>query len=543
MRAYQQILSVSLPSRTWLLVLPFVIVLRLQGQSLDPFDPGPDGRVYAIAEQPDGRFLLGGSFVTISAQQHYRLVRYNSNMTPDTSFSAWAADNAVHCFCVQTDGTILLGGSFTTVCGSTRNCVARVNSSGWVDSFNPSPNGTVHCILQQPDGKIVVGGEFSSIGGQWRALVARLTSEGALDPVFRPGTFGFASRVNTLALQGDGKILIGGEFSGLGGQPCIDLARLNPDGSFDGTFQTAADGPVDCLAIQPDGRILVGGHFTTLGGIGPGYLSRLLPGGTVDPTFNPALDGAVLGLALQTDGKLLVAGQFASNSGVPSYGLAQLDANGASVEDFCPYANYWPDSLGLRDDGRILVSGEFTMLSDGVRSGFGCLKDTAPGSQRLEYGGSVVTWRRGPTAPALTRATCEFSTDGTTWTRLDSGTNIAGAWQFDATAVPATAALRARGWFSGGRYNGSSWFAECTGSAIPNTPPVIVVSDGNLGFRSGRFGFNISGPVGETVVVQSSSDLVNWTAEGTNTLGSGPFYFSDPESSAPGSRFYRLLVP
>jgi hypothetical protein len=74
--------------------------------------------------------------------------------------------------------------------------------------------------------------------------------------------------------------------------------------------------------------------------------------------------------------------------------------------------------------------------------------------------------------------------------------------------------------------------------------PTILMSDGGFGFNSNRFGFNITGPSGQVVVVEGSSNLVIWTSLVTNTLGSGPYYFSDPYATNFSQRFYRArLLP
>jgi hypothetical protein len=76
---------------------------------------------------------------------------------------------------------------------------------------------------------------------------------------------------------------------------------------------------------------------------------------------------------------------------------------------------------------------------------------------------------------------------------------------------------------------------------IPSTPPQIVTGDGYCGFLTNHFGFNLSGAFGQTIVVDGSTDLVNWTPLLTNTVGgsAGPFYFSDPGWTNFGLRFYR----
>jgi hypothetical protein len=79
---------------------------------------------------------------------------------------------------------------------------------------------------------------------------------------------------------------------------------------------------------------------------------------------------------------------------------------------------------------------------------------------------------------------------------------------------------------------------------IPSTPPQILTSDGYCGFLTNQFGFNLSGAFGQTIVVDGSTDLVNWTPLFTNTCGGGnPFYFCDPCWTNFAWRFYRARLP
>jgi hypothetical protein len=78
---------------------------------------------------------------------------------------------------------------------------------------------------------------------------------------------------------------------------------------------------------------------------------------------------------------------------------------------------------------------------------------------------------------------------------------------------------------------------------VPPTSPEIITGDTSFGFRSNRFGFNLSGAVGQTIVVDGSTDLVGWIPLFTNTVVGSPFYFSDPGSTNFPWRFYRGRVP
>src|SRR5450755_2654209 len=131
------------------------------------------------------------------------------------------ANDLVTVVVVQPDGKILLGGDFTTLSPNggaavTRNHIARLNPDGTLDvAFDPNANGIVLSIAVQADGKILAGGEFTSIGGQTRRFIARLDAATGLADSFNPNANNF---VISIAVQADGKILAGGAFTSIGGQ-------------------------------------------------------------------------------------------------------------------------------------------------------------------------------------------------------------------------------------------------------------------------------------------------------------------------------------
>jgi uncharacterized delta-60 repeat protein len=125
----------------------------------------------------------------------------------------------------------------------------------------------------QADGKIVVGGEFSMLGGAPRNSIGRLDADGSLDTTFDPGDEFAVFWI--FAVQADGKIVVGGEFSMLGGVARDSIGRLNADGSVDTSFDLGANSPVLTLALQTDGKIVVGGTFSMLGGAARSAIGRL----------------------------------------------------------------------------------------------------------------------------------------------------------------------------------------------------------------------------------------------------------------------------
>ena len=141
--------------------------------------------------------------------------------------------------------------------------------------------------------------------------------------------------VDAVAVQADGKILVGGVFTTLGGggtgtTPRNRIGRLNADGSLDTSFDPGANGAVDAVAVQADGKILVGGGFTMLGGGGTGTtprnrIGRLNADGSLDTSFNPGANDSVHAVAVQADGKILVGGGFTTLGGGERHDAAQPD--------------------------------------------------------------------------------------------------------------------------------------------------------------------------------------------------------------------------
>src|SRR5215831_7119885 len=185
-------------------------------------------------------------------------------------------------------GKILVGGQMTVLDGQTRNLLGRVNSDGTMDSFDPGafptdPPNQVYCFGVQTDGNIMVGGNYIFLAAQFHPGIGRVNVNGAVENLF--AWTGGGSTVDAIAIQPDGKILIAGDFTANEIQR-TNLARFNPDGSLDTTFNSSAGRFVRSMALQPDGKILLAGDFTNLAGQFCSRIGRLNTNGTLDITFN-----------------------------------------------------------------------------------------------------------------------------------------------------------------------------------------------------------------------------------------------------------------
>ena len=148
-----------------------------------------------------------------------------------------------------------------------------------LDGFDPNANGTVRIVVVQPDGKVLIGGDFTKVSPNGGATVtrnhiARLNPDGTLDTAFDPDA---NDAVYAIAVQADGKILAGGKFNTIGGQPRNRIARLDATTGLADAFDPDAENEVFSIAVQADGKILVGGRFNDIGGQPRNRIARLDP--------------------------------------------------------------------------------------------------------------------------------------------------------------------------------------------------------------------------------------------------------------------------
>jgi len=297
------------------------------------------GSVSSLALQPDGKVLITGNFVTGNGTPRKGIARLNVDGSVDPSFQSefetdvvifgQAVPASYYRVALQPDGKMFVLGSFYKTNSFDPYGIARFHSDGTLDvsfqgGLSGMTDGSIFDLALQPDGKILVGGVFSTINGATRRGIARLNANGSLDTGFQNGMSGVAGEVTALALRPDGKITIVGHFPTVNGLNFVNLARLNPNGSVDLSFNPAVEpnnnGPCP-LAIQPDGKALV---WTR-----DGVVVRLNVNGSLDSSFrklhlDPFFNVFVQRFALQPDGKVLVGGLFSGVNGVAGSSLMRL---------------------------------------------------------------------------------------------------------------------------------------------------------------------------------------------------------------------------
>ncbi|MEO8351226.1 MAG: Ig-like domain-containing protein, partial [Chthoniobacteraceae bacterium] len=307
----------------------------------------------------------------------------------DLSFDPGSGVNGtVNCLVVQPDGKVIIGGEFSTVQGLVRKSIARLNPDGSGDSsFNGDGSlaSAVLALALQPDGKVLVGRESENFG------LARLNSDGSPDTIFNANAYAaiastepyYPARVSTIVVQPDGRVLYAGET----------LLRLHSDGTLDTGFISGAVGSVYSMAIQADEKLIVGGYlFNSVTGESRYGLARLNADGSLDDTFNgeAGIDGLFYAIVPQPDGKILVGGGFIAVNGTSDGTIARLNVDGSLDPTFGVISGTWAggtrgsvNAIALQSDGAFIVGGQFEFIDGSARKNLARLN--ADGSLDASY--------------------------------------------------------------------------------------------------------------------------------------------------------------
>ncbi|MBU6245394.1 MAG: putative Ig domain-containing protein, partial [Actinomycetales bacterium] len=390
---------------------------------------GGNASVFAVALQSDGKVLIGGAFTSWNGTSANRFSRLNSDGTFDSAFQSnigTGATTTVYDTVEQSDGKILVAGDMYNWNGTRAGGLVRLNSDGTLDTAYKANTGTgsdglINSIALQPDGKLVVGGWFTSWNGTSSVgSLVRLNSDGTLDTAFKANTgtgatAALGSPVNSVALQSDGKILVGGNLNRWNANTSINtLVRLNSDGTRDTGFSTnvgtGAGAPANGVpsvytaAVQSDGKILIAGDFGSWNGTtGLGGVTRLNSDGTLDTAFtaNTGTGGAAsgqlsesLGVVQLSDGDVLLGGYFTSWNGSSANRVVRLNSDGTLDTAFMTITGtqassqvYW-NSIVEQPDGKILIGGSFSAWNSQstgrlVRLGNPAAPSLSPASQTV----------------------------------------------------------------------------------------------------------------------------------------------------------------
>ena len=350
-------------------------------------EAGANRDINSTALQSDGSIVVGGVFTTTNNVTTNRVALLDSSGALNATFATnigTGANDQVFEVRVQSDDKIIICGQFTSFNGTTTNRVARLSSTGIIDTtfstnLGTGFSGSVNDLAIQSDGKIVAGGQFTTLNGVTVNRIARLNSNGSPDTAFTTNTgAGAFGEVYDIVIQSsDQKILIGGIFTAFNSVSVGRIVRLNTDGTRDTTFTTnngtGANNSIGALAVQTDGKIIVGGSFTSWNGTTTTRIARLNSDGTLDTTFTTntgtGANSTVQSIAIQSDGKIVIGGVFTTFDGTDTRGLARLNSDGLLDTAFDTVIDFGTNdattvaqvsTIAIQSDGKIVIGGIFT---------------------------------------------------------------------------------------------------------------------------------------------------------------------------------------
>jgi uncharacterized delta-60 repeat protein len=341
--------------------------VNTDGSTDGSFHPSTTGnRINNISIQSNGKIILAGFYKNNYLEKPFStniLDRINADGSSDPTFNNYSSTDGIGCnnytTSIQPDGKIILGGSFM----HPQSGITRLMSDGGADiNFNKvtGANSRINTMTIQADGKILIGGFFSSYNGVACNRFARLNTSGSLDTKFNNKITAVVRSVNCIALQPGQKIILGGAFTLNHGTQFNNIVRLNANGTEDATFNTGnvVLGNVLSTNVQADGKILVSGMLDSYNGTPVKGIIRLNKNGTLDPTFilDNAVESSHVISKLQADGKIII-GNYEE--------LHRLNADGSLDPSF--HVTTWFEHIEMitvQNDGKIIVGGNNAVWND-----------------------------------------------------------------------------------------------------------------------------------------------------------------------------------
>ena len=361
----------------------------------------------ALFIQPDGKIVAAGSS-TNGTNGNFSLARYNPNGSLDTSFDGdGKVTTPINNFSdiltsasIQPNGKIVAVG-YSRIASSPDNhtLLINYNADGSLDTLfdgdgklkpaiSVGRSGS-NAVAIQTDGKIVAAG-FSYFDSKSKFTLARYNPDGSYDTTFGGNgkvilgigntSFMYAEAV---AIQTDGKIVVGGYISEDTGTTDFAVARYNADGSpdttFDGDGLATADifgtDYLNAMIIQPDGKIAAAGRSQNTNAVNYGTLVRFNTDGSLDTSFDG--DGKIIAqspdayafnaLAIQPDGRIIAAGESLASGGVHNFAVIRYNPNGSPDTTFNGSGKAITTVSGgidtisgvfVQPDGKILAAGD-----------------------------------------------------------------------------------------------------------------------------------------------------------------------------------------
>jgi uncharacterized delta-60 repeat protein len=349
------------------------------GKNKDP--RGVIGAVYSSVSLPKGKTMIGGNFIAYNGKSINGIARLNADGSIDESFhSGLATGDVVNFIVLQPNNQLIIGGTFKKYGSTKTNQLARINANGSLDAaFNTKvgTNGSIKKAVVGSSGKVIVIGNFTQYNGVNKNNIVRLNTNGQLDPTFNY-TDTTPHEPTNLALQTDGKAVV--TFRDNAGHDNL-IVRLNTNGSVDPSFTVESRAgsfnsiTLNAIAIQANGKIVVGGSIFSGIETLNSFCERVNTDGSTDVTFHPPVSGNRINhISIQSNGKIIISGYFKNNYLEKPYSTNTLDRFNTDGSNDATFKNYSSiegvgfnnNTTSIQADGKIILGGSFKHPQSGI---------------------------------------------------------------------------------------------------------------------------------------------------------------------------------
>jgi uncharacterized delta-60 repeat protein len=547
------------------------------------FNTSVDSAINTMALQANGQIIIGGNFTNVNGVVSRGLARLNTNGTLDSNFVA-TVNVSVTCVAAQPDGKILASLPVGIVDGELwGNLMVRLNSDGSLDTtFNAAPGSPLNTIALQADGKAFLGGSFTNFNGVssiwYNHNLARIKSDGTTDPTFIGGA---SLTVYSIGIQFDGGVMVSGNFGQLYDASATSHAanasghfknneeitnllfydsstvrwtRTGPapecswvlfDSSLDGTnwsplgqgVYTNNSWQIAGVSLPPSSIIRARGYVAGGYHNGSGWMIEARSGPPfflMDPTgvtngFNSTLDGWATGTPP-------IAYQWIKDGGVvTNYPSSQV--TGAQTRSLLIKSSVGAGELGHY---QLVASNAFGCVTSSVAI-------VSPSYPWLDSQPFTITTNAGATVsfPVTAIGFAPLSYQWYSATQpLTNGANISGATDSILALSNLTVADSGFYWVVVTNVAGtvSNLMATLNVVTLSNTPPTILSGSVTLDRVINGFGFDLTASVGQTIVIETSTNLLDWQPVFTNVVDSNPMHYHDPSAITNRNAFYRVRL-
>ena len=336
-------------------------------------------QVHAIHLAANGDILIGGQIYLsnfVSDLRQLVWIAPDGSTVRDIDLSStlyYDDDNVVFTMLVEDAGSIVIGGRFYYLQDTLTPGVARISAAGVVDPAlgvgaglqnDISGQLRVQSLARQADGKLVVAGQFLS--GTRRGLV-RLNADDTVDQSFASTGTDASGRINAVAIESDGQILVSGNFNDINSTFTPKLARLRADGALNLNHASVVlfyMGAPQTMRLQDNGQILLGGVLGPINNTNRNGIARFNPDFTLDPFYpNPnGVNGQVTSIGIDGAGRVLIGGFFSMVGGLAKPTMARL----LDVPNSLPQLNNLSLTSAVNEGGSVTLTGDVSDVDAGA---------------------------------------------------------------------------------------------------------------------------------------------------------------------------------